>query len=78
MLREEVSMLRNQLHQCAVTVYESGQSWAANYAVRWGENFIDPEDIEYWAALARDAAYEEKGVYIEPGQYADDIQNQAW
>ena len=45
MLKSEVMLLRDQLHQCAASVYESGQSWAANYAVRWGENFINQEDI---------------------------------
>jgi len=78
MLKTEVRLLRDQLHQCAVSVYESGETWAANYAVRWGENFINKEDIEYWSALARDAVYEQTGTYIEPGQISNDVKNEAW
>lgn len=78
MLKTEVRILRDQLHQCAVSVYESGETWAANYAVRWGENFINEEDIKYWAALARDAVYEKTGTYIEPNQIPSKVKNEAW
>jgi hypothetical protein len=78
MLRTEVGLLRDQLYQCGVETYKSGQTWAANYAARWGENFIDEEDIKYWAALARDALYEETGNYLEPGQVYNQMSNDTW
>lgn len=68
MLRTEIGLLRDQLYQCGVEAYQSGQQWAANYAVRWGEDFIDVEDIQYWSALARDALFEKTGNYLEEGE----------
>jgi hypothetical protein len=78
LLRTEIGVLRQQLHQCGVTAYTDGQSWAANYAVRWGEDFIDPEDVQYWSTLAREAVYDNTGVEIEPGTYVNDAKSQGW